>query len=40
MTLTFLRLGKIRRWDALFYVVSQFTGSLLGVLLVGLFLGQ
>ncbi len=40
VTLTFLRLGKIRRWDALFYVVSQFTGSLLGVLLVGLFLGQ
>jgi aquaporin Z len=33
VTLTFLRLGKIRRWDAFFYIVAQFTGSILGVLL-------
>jgi aquaporin Z len=34
VTLTFLRLGKIAPWDAAFYVVSQFAGGLLGVLLV------
>lgn len=31
VTLTYLTLGKIRRWDAFFYVVSQFIGGLLGV---------
>ena len=30
-TLTFLALGKIRPWDALFYIVSQFIGGVLGV---------
>ena len=33
VTLTFLRLGKIARWDAAFYVCAQFAGGLLGVLL-------
>ena len=33
VTLTFLRLGKIAKWDALFYVLAQFIGSTLGVLL-------
>jgi aquaporin Z len=33
VTLAFLRLGKIRSWDALFYVVAQFAGGLGGVLL-------
>ena len=33
VTLTFLRLGKIARWDAAFYMVAQFAGGLLGVLL-------
>ncbi len=33
VTLTFLRLGKIARWDALFYIAAQFAGGLLGVLL-------
>jgi len=34
VTLTFFRLGKIKFWDALFYIASQFTGAVLGVLLV------
>ncbi len=34
VTLTFFRLGKIRGWDAFFYIVAQFLGGLLGVLLV------
>ena len=36
VTLTFLRLGKIRGWDALFYIASQFTGAVVGVFLVAL----
>jgi len=31
VTLTFLSLGRIHGWDALFYVVAQFAGGLLGV---------
>jgi aquaporin Z len=34
VTLSFLRLGKVRRWDAFFYVAAQFVGGVLGVLLV------
>jgi aquaporin Z len=34
VTLSFLRLGKIRSWDAIFYVIAQFLGGILGVLLV------
>ena len=38
VTLTFLRLGKIRPWDALFFVLAQVLGGTAGVLLVaGLF---
>jgi aquaporin Z len=33
VTLTFLRLGKIAPWDAVFYIVSQFIGGILGVLI-------
>jgi aquaporin Z len=33
VTFTFWRLGKIEPWDAVFYVVAQFVGGLLGVLL-------
>ncbi|NJR61429.1 MAG: aquaporin family protein [Cyanobacteria bacterium CRU_2_1] len=33
VTLAFFRLGKIRLSDALFYIISQFTGGLLGILL-------
>src|SRR5713226_6685301 len=32
VTLTFFRLGKIKAWDALFYITSQFLGAVLGVL--------
>jgi aquaporin Z len=38
VTLTFFRLGKIKVWDALFYIASQFAGAVLGVLLVSQFL--
>jgi aquaporin Z len=34
VTLTFWRLGKIEPWDALFYMLAQFIGGALGVLLV------
>ncbi len=34
VTLAFLRLGKIARRDALFYVLAQFAGGVLGVLIV------
>lgn len=33
VTLTFFRLGKIEPWDAWFYIVAQFIGGTLGVLL-------
>src|SRR5437870_1664697 len=33
VTLTFLRLGKVEPWDAWFYIVAQFLGGTLGVLL-------
>ena len=33
VTLTFLRLGKVKPWDAFFYVVAQFIGGVVGVLL-------
>ena len=31
-TLTFYRLGKVEHWDAVFYMLSQFAGGVLGVL--------
>ena len=40
VTITFLRLGKIRLWDAVFYIAAQFTGAVLGVFLVAQFLGR
>lgn len=33
VTLTFFRLGKIAKWDALFYALAQFVGASLGVIL-------
>lgn len=33
-TLTFLRLGKVAPWDAVFYVLAQFVGGILGILLI------
>src|ERR1700758_4642140 len=34
VTLTFLRLGKTRGWDAVFFIAAQGIGGLLGVLAV------
>ncbi|MBL8189992.1 MAG: aquaporin [Acidobacteria bacterium] len=40
VTLTFWRLGKIERWDAVFYVLAQFLGGILGVTLSSLILSS
>jgi aquaporin Z len=40
VTLTFARLGKIKRWDAAFYVLAQFAGGLAGVLLLAALIGE
>ena len=40
VTLTFFRLGKIDRTDALFYVTAQFCGGVSGVLLAAALLGS
>src|SRR5271166_1300902 len=39
VTLTFLTLGKIAPWDALFYVLFQFIGGASGVLLASILIG-
>lgn len=39
VTLTFLSLGKIAPWDAVFYVVFQFVGGIGGVLAAGFVIG-
>jgi len=40
VTLTFLRLGKIRPWDAFFFVIAQILGGVGGVLLVAALAGH
>ncbi|MBI5385597.1 MAG: aquaporin [Verrucomicrobia bacterium] len=40
VTLTFLRLGKVKPPDAVFYIIAQFLGGTGGVLLVKLCLGR
>lgn len=40
VTLTFFRLGKINRDDAVFYIIAQFTGGILGVLTARTLLGE
>ena len=40
VTITFFRLGKIKFVDALSYIIAQFTGGWLGVLLVVALLGK
>ena len=40
VTLTFLRLGKVAPWDALFYVCFQLLGGVAGVAMVGLVAGR
>ena len=37
-TLTFFRLGRVAKWDAIFYVASQFVGGIAGALLAALVL--
>jgi aquaporin Z len=39
-TLTFLRLGKVMPWDAVFYILAQFVGGVCGVFLSKLLLGS
>ncbi|HEU5155065.1 MAG TPA: aquaporin [Gemmatimonadales bacterium] len=38
VTLTFLRLGKVKRFDAAWYIVAQFAGGLLGTAIAALLL--
>jgi len=40
VTLTFLRLGKVAPWDALFFVIAQGVGGTLGVVVVAAMLGS
>ena len=35
VTITFLRLGGIQKWDAMFYIIFQFIGGTLAVYLMG-----
>ena len=37
VTLTFWRLGKVKSWDAAFYILAKFVGGILGVMFVGVF---
>ena len=37
VTLSFWRLGKVKNWDAFFYILAQFIGGVAGVFLVSLF---
>ena len=39
LTLTFLRLGKVAPWDALFYVAAQFLGGIAGIALAATLVG-
>jgi len=39
VTLTFFRLGKIKAWDAVFYILFQFAGGIVGVVIASLVLG-
>jgi aquaporin Z len=36
VTLTFLRLGKIAPWDAVFYIIAQFIGGTAGMVVVAM----
>jgi aquaporin Z len=38
VTLTFFRLGKVAPWDALWYVLAQFVGGILGMVLAAVLL--
>ncbi|KRT63068.1 MAG: major intrinsic protein [Candidatus Dadabacteria bacterium CSP1-2] len=40
VTLTFFRLGKVKFWDASFYIIAQFVGAVIGVLIASTLMGQ
>jgi aquaporin Z len=40
VTLTFFRLGKVKPWDALFYILAQFLGAIAGVVVTTVFLRE
>src|SRR2546429_7429634 len=40
VTLTFWRLGKVKNWDAIFYIIAQFIGAIAGVFAVTLFVRE
>ena len=40
VTLTFWRLGKVKNWDAMFYIIAQFIGGIVGVFAVALFVRE
>jgi aquaporin Z len=40
VTLAFWRLGKVKNWDAVFYIIAQFAGAIVGVLVVSLFVHE
>jgi aquaporin Z len=40
VTLAFLRLGKICHWDAIFYILFQFTGGTMAVYMMQLLMGH
>lgn len=39
VTLTFFSLGKVQRWDTVFYILAQFAGGIAGVAIANLALG-
>jgi len=40
ITVSYFRLGKISKWDAIFYVLFQFIGGVLGVAVAALYFGS
>src|SRR5215467_13340882 len=40
VTLAFWRLGKVKNWDAAFYIIAQFVGGILGVVMVAVFIRE
>ncbi len=40
VTLSFLSLGKVARWDAAFYILAQFAGGVAGVRVADVFIGS
>ncbi len=40
VTLTFFRLGKVRAWDAAFYIIAQFAGAAAGVFIAHILIGK